>query len=148
MADWIERLDNLLKLNGRELLAHAGQISHEIAVKKSGEEYRKFKSALASDEKEHSLKEIEEDIKRLKKGNQQFESNKIGYRHLIRQYIQKQKSGVTKTEIRDFLWEKLPDVLSDSKKVNKVTNLLQELRREEKIINQGTDNKSFCISAD
>jgi hypothetical protein len=41
-----------LKLNGRELLEHAGQISHEIALKKSGEEYRKFKNALASAEKE------------------------------------------------------------------------------------------------
>ena len=36
MRDWIQRLDAILQLNGRELLAHAGKISHEIALKKSG----------------------------------------------------------------------------------------------------------------
>jgi hypothetical protein len=29
MADWISRLDSILQLNGRELLTHAGTISHE-----------------------------------------------------------------------------------------------------------------------
>ena len=27
MSDWIQRLDNILQLNGRELLTHAGKIS-------------------------------------------------------------------------------------------------------------------------
>jgi hypothetical protein len=31
MKDWIERLDSILQLNGRELLTHAGQISHKKA---------------------------------------------------------------------------------------------------------------------
>lgn len=30
MKDWIERLDTILQLNGRELLTHAGKISHKI----------------------------------------------------------------------------------------------------------------------
>lgn len=66
MRDWIERLDIVLKLNGRELLTHAGKISHEMALKKSGKEYEKYKSVQKAIEKEHSLKEIEEDIKKLK----------------------------------------------------------------------------------
>jgi hypothetical protein len=66
MKDWIERLDVVLKLNGRELLTHAGKISHEMALKKSGEEYEKYKNAQKAIEKEESLKEIEEDIKKLK----------------------------------------------------------------------------------
>lgn len=66
MRDWIERLDIVLKLNGRELLSHAGKISHEMALKKSGEEYAKYKSVQKAIEKEQSLKEIEEDIKKLK----------------------------------------------------------------------------------
>jgi hypothetical protein len=33
MKDWIERLDILLQLNGRELLTHAGKISHEEPCK-------------------------------------------------------------------------------------------------------------------
>ena len=65
MADWIQRLDVILQLNGRELLTHAGKISHEKALKKSSEEYQKYKEFQQSIEKEQSLKEIEEDIKKL-----------------------------------------------------------------------------------
>lgn len=67
MADWIQRLDVILQLNGRELLTHAGKISHDRALKKSNEEFQKYKIAQQVIEKEQSLKEIEEDIKRLKK---------------------------------------------------------------------------------
>lgn len=66
MKDWIERLDVVLILNGRELLSHAGKINHEMALQKSAEEYEKYKSVQKAIEKEHSLKEIEEDIKKLK----------------------------------------------------------------------------------
>lgn len=67
MKDWINRLDSLLQLNGRELLTHAGKISHELALKKSGEEFEKYLLSQKTLEKEQSLKEIEEDLKRLKK---------------------------------------------------------------------------------
>lgn len=67
MADWIQRLDVILQLNGRELLTHAGKISHDRALKKSNEEFQKYKKVQQAIEKEQSLKEIEEDIKRLKK---------------------------------------------------------------------------------
>ena len=67
MADWIQRLDVILQLNGRELLTHAGKISHNRALKKSNEEFQKYKELQQSIEKEQSLKEIEEDIKKLKK---------------------------------------------------------------------------------
>jgi len=69
MADWIQRLDAILQLNGRELLNHAGKISHEKAVKKSEEEFEKYIATQKAIEKEQSLKEIEEDIKKLKKPN-------------------------------------------------------------------------------
>jgi hypothetical protein len=67
MKDWIARLDGILQLNGRELLTHAGKISHDRALKKSSAEFEKYKLLQAAIEKEQSLKEIEEDIKRLKK---------------------------------------------------------------------------------
>ena len=67
MKDWIERLDTILQLNGRELLTHAGKISHEMAVEKSEKEFEKFKQHQKTLEKEASLKELEEDIKALKK---------------------------------------------------------------------------------
>jgi hypothetical protein len=66
MKDWKERLDSILQLNGRELLTHAGTISHQMAIEKSTLEYDKFQKNLKDIEIENSLKEIEEDIKKLK----------------------------------------------------------------------------------
>lgn len=70
MADWIQRLDSILQLNGRELLTHAGKISHEKALQKSEAEFEKYKIAQKAIDKEKSLKEIENDIKKLKKPKQ------------------------------------------------------------------------------
>lgn len=67
MKDWIDRLDTILQLNGRELLSHAGKISHKMALKKSEEEYEKYQLSQKALEKEQSLKELEEDIKKIKK---------------------------------------------------------------------------------
>ncbi|MEQ8239595.1 MAG: virulence RhuM family protein [Cyclobacteriaceae bacterium] len=66
MKDWIARLDAILQLNGRELLTHAGKISHQMAVDKSAMEYEKYQEVQKKMQKEQSLKEIEEDIKKLK----------------------------------------------------------------------------------
>lgn len=67
MKDWIQRLNVILQLNGRELLTHAGKISHEEALKKSSEEFEKYLLKQKVLEKEQSLKELEEDINKLKK---------------------------------------------------------------------------------
>ncbi|WP_243233311.1 virulence RhuM family protein [Flavobacterium pectinovorum] len=67
MKDWAERLDSILQLNGRELLTHAGKISHQMALDKSTQEFEKFKESRKAAEIEQSLKEIEADIKKLKK---------------------------------------------------------------------------------
>ncbi len=73
MKDWISRLDVIVQLNGKELLTHAGKISHQMALEKSNAEYTKFKETQKQIEKENSLKEIEQDIsklsKKLKKGD-------------------------------------------------------------------------------
>lgn len=69
MKDWADRLDSILQLNGRELLTHAGKITHKMAAEKSEVEYEKFKSQQKALEKEISLKELEEDIKRMDKLN-------------------------------------------------------------------------------
>ena len=66
MKDWIARLDSLLQLNGREILTHAGTISHQMALDKSAQEFQKYKTTQTQLEQEQSLKEIEADIKKLK----------------------------------------------------------------------------------
>ncbi len=65
MKDWVERLDIILQLNGRELLTHAGQISHKMALSKSGKEYAKYKEEQKQLEHIQSLEEIARDIKKL-----------------------------------------------------------------------------------
>jgi hypothetical protein len=67
MIDWISRLDIIVQLNGKELLTHAGKISHKMALEKSSEEFKKYKETQKQIEKENNLKEIEQDISRLSK---------------------------------------------------------------------------------
>jgi hypothetical protein len=69
MKDWIERLDIILQLNGRELLTHAGQISHQMALNKSNEEYSKYNEKQKKLEQQRNLKELENDIKQLANKN-------------------------------------------------------------------------------
>ena len=44
MSDWIAKLDDFLKLTGRDILNHAGMISHEQALKKAQIEYEKYRT--------------------------------------------------------------------------------------------------------
>ena len=67
MKDWIQRLDTIINLNGRELLQHAGTISHDTALEKAAIEYQKYKDSQKLLEREKSLKELESDINMLKK---------------------------------------------------------------------------------
>lgn len=47
MADWIAKLDDFLKLSEREILRHAGKVSHEDAIVKAEREYDRFAKARA-----------------------------------------------------------------------------------------------------
>jgi hypothetical protein len=47
MADWIAKLDDFLKLSDREILTHAGSISHDLASKQALGEYQQFAKARA-----------------------------------------------------------------------------------------------------
>jgi len=56
MADWIAKLDDFLHLSEREILKHAGKVSHEAALVKAESEYERFsaqRSALPSPAEEH-----------------------------------------------------------------------------------------------
>jgi hypothetical protein len=43
MTDWITKLNGFLSLNDREILTHAGKISHELAKRHAEQEYEKFR---------------------------------------------------------------------------------------------------------
>lgn len=65
MKNWIERLDLILQLNGRELLTNAGSISRQMALSKSAAEFDKFKQHQQEIEKKDSFNELVNDIKGL-----------------------------------------------------------------------------------
>ncbi len=48
MADWIAKLDDFLRLSDRDILTHAGKISHEQAVEKAEIEFEKYHQAQAA----------------------------------------------------------------------------------------------------
>ena len=70
MKDWIARLDNILQLNGRELLTHAGKISHQMALEKSNHELENYKEEQKKISLESSLNEIENDIEQIENKTQ------------------------------------------------------------------------------
>ena len=70
MKDWVQKLDDFLKLSGKELLNHAGTISAEVAKLKANAEYDKFKARSLerlSPVEIHFIENFEKERKRLKK---------------------------------------------------------------------------------
>ena len=69
MNDWITKLDNFLKLTEREILTHAGTVSHQQAIDKAKAEYEVFNQIrlnTPSPVEEHFTKAIEE-VNQMKK---------------------------------------------------------------------------------
>lgn len=68
MKDWIQKLDDFLKLSGKELLNHAGSVSAEVAKLKANDEYDKFRERTQhqlSPVEFHFLEAFEAERKRL-----------------------------------------------------------------------------------
>jgi len=49
MSDWIAKLDQFLQISEREILTHAGHISHEDALRHAEAEYEKYRAAHLND---------------------------------------------------------------------------------------------------
>ena len=63
MKDWIEKLDDFLRVSDRDILTHAGQISHQVALDKAREEYVKYRQLLNEQPslvEKHFIEAIEE----------------------------------------------------------------------------------------
>jgi hypothetical protein len=48
MTDWIAKLDDFIRISDRQVLAHAGEVSHETARLKAEAELDKFRVAQAA----------------------------------------------------------------------------------------------------
>jgi hypothetical protein len=68
MKDWIDKLDDFVRMTGNDILQNAGTISHKQALNKAKVEYEKYqeqtKSELSAVEK-HFVKQIENTAKKL-----------------------------------------------------------------------------------
>lgn len=53
--------------------------------------------------------------------------------------------SLTRKEIDELLWNKLPDWMDDTKKKHRVTNLMTECRQRGKILNEGSDTQSKWV---
>ncbi|MGN6439453.1 MAG: RhuM family protein [Agriterribacter sp.] len=70
MKNWIERLDDFLRMTGNEILDHAGKISHQQMLKKAHDEYEKYKAITAnelSEVEKHFVAQLEKDAQKLPK---------------------------------------------------------------------------------
>lgn len=77
MKDWIEKLKLVLTMNEKSVLEDAGRISHQLAVQKAGQEYTQYKEVQRAAEHLNSIKELDEDVRRLK-GKNKGSSKKNG----------------------------------------------------------------------
>ena len=71
MSDYVAQLDSILSSGNRKLLEGAGKISHEQAMEKAKEEYRKYQVlTLSPVDKAYleSLKTVENDVKKKVRG--------------------------------------------------------------------------------
>lgn len=70
MADWSNKLNDILTINQREIKLDAGRISKKIADELAEKEFEKYSSKQIEIEAKQSLKELENDIKAIesKKG--------------------------------------------------------------------------------
>jgi len=64
MADWIKKLDGFLTLNDRNILDHAGKVTHKLAKQLAEREYDKFNQQRLSDDAE---KADRKDLEKLTK---------------------------------------------------------------------------------
>ena len=68
MRDWIQKLDDFLRLSDREILTHAGSISAKLAKEKADAEYDKFKERTANEltpVEIHFIEQFEREQKKL-----------------------------------------------------------------------------------
>ena len=61
MADWIQKLDDFLKISEKELLDNAGKVSHRKAIEKAQREYEKYRK----EEDRKYISDFDREMKKL-----------------------------------------------------------------------------------
>ena len=63
MSDWSEKLDSFLEFNERNILSHAGKISHQLAIEHANTEFTRYKTSDANSLQ--TLTDFDRELKRL-----------------------------------------------------------------------------------
>ena len=66
MKDWLQKLDDFLKISDREILTHAGKVSHDMALKKAFSEYEKYRKKEISYKSRVEI-DFEKSVEKIKK---------------------------------------------------------------------------------
>jgi len=66
MRDWIAKLDDILTINKKEILNHAGRISKQIADEIASKEYEKYSKNRQLKDDNYSIELLKTEIKQLK----------------------------------------------------------------------------------
>ncbi|WP_457552626.1 RhuM family protein, partial [Desulfobacula sp.] len=61
MHDWIQKLDDFLRISEKELLTSSGKVSHKKAVEKAKNEYEKYRKA----EDKKYISDFDREMKKL-----------------------------------------------------------------------------------
>lgn len=64
MADWIKKLNDILTMNDKEILTHAGHITHKLALQKADKEFDNYQQKQRLLEQKQSFTELVNDVKK------------------------------------------------------------------------------------
>ena len=65
MRDWVQKLQLILTMNEKNILEHAGTVSHKLAVAKATKEYDAYKEQQRLKDHFESIKQLDQDLKRI-----------------------------------------------------------------------------------
>ena len=79
MRNWLQKLRLILTLNEKNILEHADTISHKLAVEKASKEYIAYKEQQRREEHFESIKQLDQDLKRIVLCKENKDDKEKGY---------------------------------------------------------------------
>ena len=67
MADWIAKLDDFLRLSDRDILTHAGKISHELAEEHAHAQFANYEEQRRQIEASQPVSDFDKTVEQIKK---------------------------------------------------------------------------------
>ena len=85
MKNWISKLHGFLQLNERDILMHAGKISHKLAIEKAETEYHQYaqKRQMTSDKKGNAFDVLVNETKMIENKSKNKRNSTNGFRPKI-----------------------------------------------------------------